>query len=187
MSKTKKLVLSALLLSLTIVFSRFLSFKTNILVVSFTFVPIMISAIYLGPKYSSVIAALADLIGALLFPFGTGTYFPGFTLSAFLTGLVYGLFLHKKGYTESDENNDEVIREIDSGFISKLIISSIIVLGLIDILLSSVWLNMTVGKSYTAILSVRTILKLIMLPIQVVVIFLLEKVLTPLFKKYLED
>lgn len=184
MSKIKKLTLSALLLALTIVSSRFLSIRTPILVISFTFVPIMLSAIYLGPKYSSIIAALADLIGALLFPFGTGTYFPGFTLSQFLIGLIYGLFLYKKSNTNND---DEPTKKLDTKFIVKLTISSAVVLCFIDILLTSVWLNITVGKSYAAILSVRTIYKFAMLPIQVVVIYLLEKILTPLFKKYLED
>ena len=38
-------------------------------------------------------AALGDLAGALLFP--TGAFFPGFTATAALTGLIYGLFLYK--------------------------------------------------------------------------------------------
>ncbi len=83
MSKTKKIVLAGILLALLLVLSRFLSIKTPILVISFSFVPIMMSAILLGPKYSTLIAALGDLIGALLFPFGA--YFPGYTLSQALT------------------------------------------------------------------------------------------------------
>jgi len=93
MSKTKKIVLSAMLLALLIVLSRFLSIKTPIVVISLSFVPIMMAAIWLGPKYSLLIAALGDLIGAILFPFGA--YFPGYTLSQLLTGLIYGLFLYK--------------------------------------------------------------------------------------------
>lgn len=79
-TKTKKIILSAMLLAVLLILSRFLSVKTSLLVISFSFIPIMISAIYLGPKYSTLIAALGDLIGALLFPFGT--YFVGFTISA---------------------------------------------------------------------------------------------------------
>ena len=37
---------------------------------------------------------VADLIGATLFP--SGAFFPGFTLTAFITAFGYGFFLHKK-------------------------------------------------------------------------------------------
>ncbi len=47
MSKLKKIVLSALLLALLIVLSRFLSIKTPLLVISFSFIPIMLSAMLL--------------------------------------------------------------------------------------------------------------------------------------------
>ncbi len=79
-TKNKKNILAALLLAVLLILSRFLSVKTSLLVISFSFIPLMICAIYLGPKYATLIAALGDLIGALLFPFGT--YFIGFTISA---------------------------------------------------------------------------------------------------------
>lgn len=70
MSKTKKIILSAMLLSILIIFSRFVSIKTEILVISMSFIPIMMSAIWLGYKYSMLIALLGDFVGAILFPFG---------------------------------------------------------------------------------------------------------------------
>ena len=56
--KTKKIVLSAMLLAIVLILSRFLSIKTNLLVISLSFIPIMLSAIYLGPKYATLIATL---------------------------------------------------------------------------------------------------------------------------------
>jgi len=173
MSKTKKIVLAGILLALLLVLSRFLSIKTPLLVISFSFVPIMMSAILLGPKYSTLIAGLGDLIGALLFPFGA--YFPGYTVSAVLTGLIYGLILYKKPGEEIS----------DKKFVLKLIISSLIVLGGITVLLTSVWVNITSGKAYIAVIATRVTAEAIMLPIQVIVIFVLEKFLRPFFKKYL--
>ncbi len=46
------------------------------------------------PAAGAVVGGLADLVGALLFPFGP--YFPGFTVTAALMGAVYGWFLHGK-------------------------------------------------------------------------------------------
>lgn len=68
MSKTKKIILSALLLALTIVLSRFLSINTSLLSIGFSFVPIMLAAIWLGPKYAAIICGLADLIRSPLIP-----------------------------------------------------------------------------------------------------------------------
>ena len=84
--KIKKIIISALLLAASIVINRFLSINTSILSIGFTFVPLMLSGIILGPKYSILIATLADLIGALLFP--CNSYFVGYTISSLLTGLV---------------------------------------------------------------------------------------------------
>lgn len=47
MSKLKKIVLSAMFLALLIVLSRFLSVKTPLLVISFSFIPIMLSGMLL--------------------------------------------------------------------------------------------------------------------------------------------
>ncbi len=173
MSKTKKIILSAMLLAVSIVLSRFVSIKTQLLVISLNFIPIMLSSIWLGPKYSTLIAALSDLIGAILFPFGS--YFPGFTISAAITGLIYGLFLYKKSEKEMK----------DSEFIIRLIISSILALGVVGILLTSLWLNILYGSAYLVVVSSRVLTQVIMLPIQVVTIFVLEKALRPITNKYL--
>ena len=116
LTKSKKIILSAMLLSILIVLSRFFSIKSSFLVISFSFIPMMLAGIYLGPKYAATIAGLGDLIGAILFPFGA--YFPGFTISSALIGFIYGIFLYKK---------PEESRK-DFKFIIQLIISSILVL-----------------------------------------------------------
>ena len=101
MNKTKKILLSALFLASTIILGRILSIRTPLLTIGFSFVPIMLSAIILGWKHSTFIATMSDIIGALLFP--TGSYFFGFTITSFLTGLTYGLLLHNKDEFKIDK------------------------------------------------------------------------------------
>lgn len=175
MSKLKKIILSGILLALLIVLNRFISIKTPLLVISFSFIPIMMSAIWLGPKYSTLIAALGDLIGAILFPFGT--YFPGFTVSAGLVGLIYGIFLYQK---PGEEINNKK-------FILKLIISNLLVLGIVEIFVVSIWLNILYGKAYLVVVSSRVVAQVIMFPIRVITIFLLEKLTRPMVNKYLYE
>ncbi len=175
MSKLKKIILSGIMLALLIVLNRFVSIKTPLLVISFSYVPIMMSAIWLGPKYSTLIAALGDFIGAILFPFGT--YFPGFTLTAGLSGLVYGIFLYK--------NPEEKVES--KKFIIKLILSNLLVLGIIEIFIVSIWLNILYGKAYLVVVSTRVVTQVIMLPIRVITIFFLEKITRPIVNKYLYE
>ena len=172
MSKTKKIIISGLLLALLIVLSRFVSIKTQILVISFSFIPIIMSAIWLGPKYSTLIAMLGDLIGAILFPFGT--YFIGYTISQALTGFVYGMFLYKKGEDLSTKE-----------FLIRLTISSLIVLILINVFLTSLWIHIQYGKAYIVIMTGRIVAQICMFPIQLIVIYALEKYTRPIVKKYL--
>ena len=136
MSKLKKVILSGILLALLIVLNRFISIKTQLLVIDFTFIPLMMSAIWLGPKYTTLIAILGDFLGAILFPFGA--YFPGFTLSAGLVGLIYGLFLYQKQGKEMTNKQ----------FIIRLIISNLLVLGIVKILITSLWLKILYGQAY---------------------------------------
>jgi len=162
MKKIKKILISGLLLAATIVINRFLSINTSILSIGFTFVPLMLSAIILGPKYSIIIATLADLIGSILFPFGS--YFIGFTISSLLTGLTYGLLLYSK---------DEFI--LNKKFIIKLIISILIVTVIINGGLNTLWIIITSKSASIAIIPTRLIKQLIMIPVMFFTMFGLLK------------
>ena len=87
------LVVMAMLAALQIVLSRFLSINTQITKIGFAFVPISICAMLFGPLPTVIVAVVADVLGASLFP--SGPFFPGFTLTAVLNALVYGLLLYK--------------------------------------------------------------------------------------------
>ena len=160
MSKIKQTILAGLLLATTIVLSRFLSIKTPIVVISFSFIPIMLSGMLLGPWWAMIICGLSDLIGALLFPFGA--YFVGYTITSTLVGLTYGLFLQRK----NNKTNKKLILN--------LIISSLIVLILCNGVLNSIWIYITAKKAIMAILPTRLLKQIIMLPIHVIVLYFLN-------------
>ena len=90
---TKKIVIIAMLVAFDVIFSRLLAFNILIAKVGLGFAAAAVCAMLYGPAWAGVCAALDDLVGALLFP--TGAYFPGFTATAALTGVIYGLFLYK--------------------------------------------------------------------------------------------
>ena len=82
----KRIATLGLLIAMEVVLSRFLSIATPILKISLAFIPVVAAAILYGPVWAGSVAALGDLLGALLFPIGV--YFPGFTVTAFISGMV---------------------------------------------------------------------------------------------------
>ena len=175
MSKTRKIILTAILLAALIVLSRFLSIKTPILKISFAFIPTMLCAIWLGAKWTILLNTLGDIIGATLFP--TGPFFIGYTISTAIAGLIYGLLLYKR-----EENSYD-----DKQFIIRLIVSTILVTGISNVGLNTLWISITTGKAFIVLLGTRIVKELIMIPIRVIVIFSIEKMLRNPFNNYLRS
>lgn len=90
----KKLAVSALLITADVLLTRLLAINTPLMKIGLGFAAVALSALIYGPLWAALTAALGDLLGSLLFP--VGAYFPGFTLTAALTGLIFGLCLYKK-------------------------------------------------------------------------------------------
>lgn len=147
----KKLVTIALLIALEIILSRFLSIATPIVKIGFNFLPIALIAMLYGPVYAGLSAATADFLGAVLFPIGA--YFPGFTLTAFLTGIVYGVFLHKH------ERN-----------LARISIAVLMVTVVLNLGLNTLWLQMITGNGYLALFPTRILRCVIIAPIQFICI-----------------
>lgn len=172
MRTNKKIILTAILLALLIILSRFLSVKTPILKISFAFVPTMLCAVWLGPKWTVLLNVLGDVIGATLFP--TGPYFIGYTISTAIAGLIYGLLLYKKEGKEYTNIN----------FLMRLTIATTLVAVISNMGLNTLWSAITTGKAFWVLLSTRIVKQLIMIPIHIVVIFILENILREPFNKY---
>jgi ECF transporter S component (folate family) len=152
---TKMLVTASILIALNIVLSRFLSINAWNLKIGFTFVSIFVAAYFYGPVFSVVVAVIGDVLGALLFP--SGAFFPGFTVTALLTGLLFGLMLHKK------QTKPRIILTV---------LADQLVLGL---MLNTYWLSILYGTTFWAVLPTRVIQCMIMIPVQYVTISLLMK------------
>ena len=160
---TKMLVTLALLVAMEIVLNRFLSINAWNLKIGFSFLPIVIAAILFGPIHASVVGGLGDFIGALLFPIGA--YFPGFTLTAVLMGLVWGFFLHKK------QNVPNIILSVG---INQFI------LGLC---LNTYWISVLYGSQYGPLFMTRIMQAAILFVVQVVVIYAMGRFI-PRLKEY---
>lgn len=154
---TKMLVTAGLLIALQIILSRFLSINAWNLKIGFSFTAVFVAAYLYGPVYSAVVAAIADLLGASLFP--SGAFFPGFTVTAILSGIVFGVFLYKQ---------QTPVR------IGAAVLIDQLILGL---LLNSYWISVLYGSPYVPLLATRAVQCLIMIPVMYFTISALSKLL----------
>ena len=141
----------AFLIAMEIILTRFCSIQTPIVRIGFGFLPVSMMGILYGPLWAGIGYAAGDLLGMLIFP--SGAYFPGFTLTAFLTGLVFGALLKGRKITWK----------------SVLPASLIIIIGC-NLCLDTVWLSILMGEGYLVLLPARIIKCAIMLPIHLTLI-----------------
>jgi ECF transporter S component (folate family) len=149
-----QLATMGVLIALDVILARFLSINTPISRVGFAFIARVIAAVVLGPVQAAVVGGCADFVGAIVFP--SGAYFPGFTLTAAMIGLIYGLFLHKKVTP---------VRIVAAVVVSQVVCS----LGL-----NTLWLSIITGSSFAALLSTRLIQALVTGAVQIATIFALQ-------------
>ena len=160
----ERMLVLALLIAIEVVMTRFLSLQQWNIRFSFGFIPVVIAAILYGPLASASVAACADFVGAILFPMGA--YFPGFTLTAFFSGLTYGLFLHKK---------QSMPNMIGAAFVTQF------VFGLV---LNSYWLSIISSKStFLGLISVRSIQSAVMMFVIVGVTYILTTAVVPRIRR----
>ena len=160
---TRTIVTLGLLTAIEIVLSRFLSFSVWNMKIGLSFIPIVIAAIMFGPIQAGIVGALGDFLGATLFPIGA--YFPGFTLTAFLVGVVFGLFLHKK---------QTVPMILGAVGINQLILSQF---------LNTYWISVLYGSPFSGLFVTRIVQTLILIPVQITVILALTKSSAKMFRK----
>ncbi len=166
MSKNlKKITATAMLLALEVILSRFLSYSVWNSKIGFGFVAVALCATFFGPVYALALGGLADFLGALLFPIGP--YFFGFTFTAMLTGLSFGLFLYKK---------TNALKIFICVFINQFL------LGLV---INSFWIHLLYGTPFGAVIVSRIPQALILLAVQFATILALNKLVVKRLKRIL--
>ncbi|WP_225743109.1 folate family ECF transporter S component [Marinilactibacillus sp. Marseille-P9653] len=161
------LAIVGVLIAMNLALSR-VGITTPVIRITFAFLPIALIGILFGPFVAGISAALADLLAFVLLG-GAGTLFPGFTLSALLTGLAYGLFLHKK---------DIRLRNI--------IAVEVVIALFIHIVLNTTWVFILTGNPLAVILPPRLIQNAVTLVVRVLAIWFLtnNKQLRNVYRKY---
>ena len=163
--KTKSLVLMALFVVLEIICTGVLKLNFGVQRITLTFIPYAVCGYMLGSTKGALVAVLADIISFMIFP--QGTYFIGFTISALLSGALYGLLKGKVG------------KQLVIGIIVISVVNALVM----NIFLNTIWLQILLGKSWNALLPVRITKNIISTPFEIVVLITVFKGLKPLFER----
>ena len=172
---THTLVMVALLVSLHIVFVRIMPIGSGNVRISLGFLPIAVAGMCFGPLGGGTVAVIADIVGMILFSRGE-VYFPLFTISEFLQGAGFGLFLKK--------------RELSHFKTSICVVAQYF---LVNLFLTSLWLYfysiIIVGthQGYWLIFVSRLIAASVNLPLQIAGINIVLKYLKKPLKKILRQ
>ncbi|MCR5676216.1 MAG: folate family ECF transporter S component [Lachnospiraceae bacterium] len=136
--------------------------------IGFSGLPNQIVAYLFGPSVGAIFGGALDIIKYLIKP--SGVFFPGFTISAALGGLIYGLFLYKKKPT-----------------LLRIFLAQLMIKVFVNIVLNTLWLKILYDKAILAILPGRLLSNAIMLPVDTLLLYavlhVVEHTIQPYFHK----
>ena len=136
--------------------------------IGFSGLPNQVVAYLFGPAVGGIFGASLDVIKYLIKP--EGPFFPGFTISAALGGIIYGAVLYRKKIS-----------------IARVYVSQLIVKVFVNVLLNTLWLNILYGKAFMALLPNRVLTNAIMLPIDTTIMFVLLQAVDRTIKPYFDN
>lgn len=164
LKETKNLVICAMMLALCMILRYFAVDITPTMRISISYLPISVLGMLLGPVPAALVGGASDVLAYFLKP--TGSFFPGYTITAALSGLVFGVGLYNA----------------KPSLLRVAIVRGIIVL-LFNIGLNTLWSAILYGDSFFVLLPGRALKNLIQYPIDVMLIWALLRFLMPqLFK-----
>lgn len=147
-NKEKEIVMLGILTGLAVMMSYIFAVQTPFVRITFGFLPIAMGGAIYGPWKGGLVAALSDFIGTACL--GTSIFFPGFLLSGFLTGWIYGKFFYGHRLT-----------------LSYVFIPFLLVMVFIHLGLNTLWLVLYYDKAASAIFMSRLIKNIICYPMEV--------------------
>jgi ECF transporter S component (folate family) len=150
------LTLTAMFGAISIVLGSLVIMVGDFLKIGFSFLPNEFVYYLFGPVVGAIYGAAMDILTFIVRP--TGTFFFGFTVSAILSGIIYGVILYKKPLS-----------------LKRIIVANFVHVILISVLLNTYWLTILLGKGYFVLLPLRALKAFIMLPIETLLLFTVIK------------
>ncbi len=147
----------AMLVALNVILNYFNIMIGSTLRIGISFLPIAVCGMMYGPMIGGIAGVIGDIAGFITKP--VGSYFPGFTISAFIVGYLFGLLLYRKQITLARVSGTVLLYTI-----------------IISLVLSPLWLFILYGSPLFALL--RVYKAVLQYPINVVMLYTVTKFLS---------
>ena len=159
------LAVTALLIALTIAITTLYIPLPNNLHVFFDYTPKALCAMVCGPVAALGVGFVMDILGFLARPMGA--FFPGYTVTTMVAVLIYALGFYNQKIT-----------------IPRIAVTKLAVNVSCNIGLNSLWNSMLMGKAFTVYLISGATKNLLLWPIEVAVMVVVFRLVTPVMEKY---
>ena len=160
----RKLTFAAIMLAVQIVISSLFIPVGENLRIYFSFTATTLACLVGGPVTALVYGVAADLLGFMIHP--SGAFFPGYTLSSMAGAVIYALYFYRARIS--------VLRI----FLAKLSVNAFVNVGM-----GSLWSAILFGKGYYYYLAKSAVKNTLMLPLEVLIIFVLLRLLLPILAR----
>lgn len=195
LKSTRNLVLCAMMAALAIVLSYTTSYYiTPTIKVGFSGLPNRLVDFMFGPVVGAIFGGIMDVLKFLIKP--DGGFFFGYTLTAIVSGFIYGLFYYKLQIKKPLNINVETETrtmlfwawvKVNAKTILLIFIANALVKVICNIGMNTLWTSMMSGKAWLALIPSRLIKNLIQIPTDTVLHFVLLKLFCQLKRYILPD
>ncbi len=169
LKETKVLTFCGMMGALALILSYVATIKVGQFIrIGFSGLPGQIVDYLFGPWIGAIFAGTMDIVK--WFVNGDGEFFFGFTVTAIVAAIIYGLFLYNKPLK-----------------VSNVIISQLLVKLFCNIGLNTLWLKMLYNQAVLAILPGRIVSNAVMLPIDCFIMYAMLKVVGKIIKPYFQN
>ena len=162
LKNVRMLTLAGIITAASIVLESFpISLLGTSLKIYFSFLVISLGCYVYGPAVGILVGFANDTLGFLISSFGE-PYFPGYLITAMLSGLIYGTLLYRQRIT-----------------VLRLVVVRLVINYGSNVLLGSVWKAMLYGKGYYYYFTTGLVKNTTMLPIEVLLMVLMFQLALP--------
>ena len=169
LKKVKSVTLTAMLMALSVILGYFTIEAGPYLKIGFSSLVNQFVCFLFGPVVGTVYNGLLDILKYMVKP--TGPFFPGFTLTAMLGGVIHGYILYRRRPT-----------------LARVFAAQLLVKVLLNCGLNTLWLQMLYGQGFMAILPGRIVSNAVMLPVDTLLYYIILQAVDRYIRpRFLED
>ncbi len=156
------LTAAAMLAALAVVAGFFKIPITNLVEIRFSILPIAAAGMLFGPGIGAIVGIVSDIGGYLAYP--TGPFFPGFTVSSAVTGMIFGFLLYDSGKESSRGPS-----------MPRIALACLLQTAVVGLFLNSLWLGILYGYGFLPAFTARLLKELLTCPVNILLLWAMAR------------